>query len=249
MRGWAALALGAAVAAMVWIGDGAAGWAAAPPCPKPPQIQLPTPVSLNVYNPVVVFRHDVDLLGLPRVEGHMETPPAGWVLQGLTLTADHLDIRTRWVRQDLSDGRVCIWLASVAATLGIPEQHVYVANDYPEGSCEYRAVVTHEYKHVEINRRVVNSYGEPVLKALRAGVAQTNPLIFSNRNVQDSQVTGFLYTLMRPTVAAMTAELRRQNGAIDTPQAYIQEHAASGCKNWFPRGLPGYAHHGAPPPG
>jgi hypothetical protein len=215
------------------------GRAATPPCPKPAQIQLPAAVSFRVFEPKVVFRHDVDLLGLPRVEGHMEVPPQGWVLQGITITNDHLDIRTRTLRQTLPDGRVCIWLSWVEATLGMPEQHVYVANDYPDYSCEYRSVLAHENKHVTINRRVVQSFAEPMRKALQDGVTKVNPLIFSNAGVQDNQITGFLYTLMRPTWDAMRAELKKQNGAIDTPDAYREEHAASGCKNWFPRGVPG----------
>lgn len=217
--------------------------AADPPCPKPPQIQLPAQVSFRVFEPRVVFRHDVDLLGLPRVEGHMEVPPRGWVLQGVTITNDHLDIRAKTARQTLRDGRVCIWLVWVEATLGMPEQHVYVANDYPDYSCEYRSVLAHENKHVAINRTVVQSFAEPMRKALQDGVTKINPLIFSNGNIQDSQITGFLYTLMRPTRESMLAELKRQNGAIDTPDAYRQEHAASGCKDWYPRGVPGYARH------
>ena len=159
----------------------------------------------------------------------METPARGWVLQGLTLTNDHLDTRVKSVRQSLPDGRVCIWLSWVEATLGMPEQQVYVANDYPDYSCEYRAVLAHENKHVTINRTVVQSFAEPMRKALQEGVTKINPLIFSTANVQDSQITGFLYTLMRPVWTAMRAELKRQNGAIDTPEAYRQEHAASGC--------------------
>lgn len=72
-------------------------------------------------------------------------------------------------------------------------------------------------------------------------MVKVNPLIFSNANVQDSQITGFLYALMRPTWNAMRAELKRQNGALDTPDAYRRDHAASGCSNWFPRGVPGGA--------
>ncbi|MDR3438249.1 hypothetical protein [Telmatospirillum sp.] len=228
-----------AVLSLAFLSDGAT--AAENPCPKPPQVQLPAQVAFRIFEPRVVFRHDVDLVGLPRVEGHMEIPPRGWVLQGLTITNEHLEIRTKTARQVLPDGRACIWLFWVEATVGMPEQHVYVANDYPDFSCEYRSVLAHENKHVSINREVIRSFAEPVRKALQDGVTKINPLIFSNANVQDSQITGFLYSLMRPVQETMHAELKRQNGAIDTPEAYIQEHAASGCKNWFPRGVPGYS--------
>jgi hypothetical protein len=104
----------------------------------------------------------------------------------------------------------------VEATLGMPEQHVYVANDYPDYSCEYQSVLAHENKHVQINRTVVQSFAEPMRIALQDGVTKINPLIFSNTNVQDSQITGFLYGLMRPTWDRLRGELKRQNGAIDT---------------------------------
>jgi hypothetical protein len=221
-----------------WTGT---GFAADIPCPRPTQVSFPAQVAFRVYDPRVVFRHDVDLLGLPRVEGHMEIPPQGWVLQGVTITNDHLDLKLKTFKQNLSDGRVCVWLIAVEATLGMPEQHVYVASDYPDYSCEYRSVLAHENRHVEINRRVVHSFADRMRKALEDGVAKTNPLVFSNRNVMDSQISGFLYSLMRPTLEAMNAELKRENGAIDTPAAYIKEHADSGCKNWFPHGVPAYA--------
>lgn len=211
------------------------------PCPRPSQISAPAQVTFRVYDPLVIFRHDVDLFGMPRVEGHMESPPQGWVLQGVTITNEHLDLKLKTVRQTLPDGRVCVWLITVQATLGMPEQHVYVARDYPDYSCEYRSVLAHENKHVEINRRVVHSFADRMRKALEDGLAKTNPLIFSNRNVMDSQITGFLYYLMRPTQDAMHDQLKRENGAIDTPSAYIKEHAESGCANWFPNGVPAYA--------
>lgn len=38
------------------------------------------------------------------------------------------------------------------------EVTVYVAREYPVGSCNYKAVKRHEDKHVEIARRLVSEY-------------------------------------------------------------------------------------------
>jgi len=203
---------------------------AMPACPRPGGVSDPT-LDFQTLDPRLVLHHDVDLLGLPRVEGHMETVPRGWTLQGLTIANDQLEIRATWREQHFSDGRVCLWLDKVTARLGMPEQRVYIAADYAEGSCEYQAIMAHERRHVEINRQTVQAHASAVRRAIVDGIRESNPLPLSSP--PDTQlVVRRLQAYARPEAQQMISELRQRNGAIDTPDAYRREQAQSACHHW-----------------
>lgn len=199
-------------------------------CPRPNDLSA-FEFDFHVYEPRLVFRHDVDLLGLPRVEGHMETPPNGWTLQGLTITSDQLEIHAGWKEYHLSDGHVCLWINKLQVTVGMPEQRVYVAANYPEGSCEYNAILSHERQHVAINREVVQTYAGSIRQSLVSGVRDINP-IMTRGSADGPAVLRRLQSAARPDMQAMQAELHRRNGAIDTPDAYRRQQQLAGCSHW-----------------
>ena len=203
---------------------------AAEQCPRPPGIPEPR-LEFSVTQSQLVLHHDVDLLGLPRIQGHVETVPPGSALQGLTFSNDKLEIGISWRMQRFSNGNVCLWIDKVTATLGLPEQQVYVAANYPEGSCEYRAILAHENRHVAINRDTVQAHVPAIRQALLEGIRASNPLFLSTE--PDKQLLARrLQSFTNMEFQVMRAELRQRNGAIDTPEAYRQQQKDSGCRNW-----------------
>lgn len=229
----------------LWVGAVLAVFAAALPlesavaqCPQPPSEARNPTVRLDIIEPRLIYRHDVDLLGLARETRTFEMAPKGGVVLGLTKRSDQLRVQGRWAITRSLDGRSCIWPETVDARIGDPEMDVYVAANYPVGSCEYTVILEHENTHVAINRSVLQAYGQRIGAALRQAVSRMFPIITANP--QDAnRLPKVLINAVQPQVDAMLEELRRRNGEIDTPESYKRAHER--CQNWFPPGtrLPG----------
>lgn len=206
---------------------------AAAQCPETPPAARNPSVRVEVLEPKLVYRHDVDLFGLGRIKHTFEKAPTGWVMLGVTITSDHLAIQVRPVLLRRADGRLCVWVTDVAARLGDPELDVYVAANYPEGTCEYDVVREHENQHVEINRSVVRAWGPRIGAQLRDFVARSFPMVAAT-TADVQKIPRTLMDRLQPLFDAMNGELRQKNGAIDTPENY--RRTAARCKNWFPEG-------------
>lgn len=207
-------------------------------CPDVPAAARNPTVRLDVLEPRLVYRHDVDLHGLGRIRNTFEKAPAGWVMLGVTITSDQLSMQVRPLVSRQPGGRLCVWVADVAASMGDPELDVYVAANYPVGTCEYEVVREHENQHVEINRGVVRAWAPRVGAELRRVVASSFPMVLAS-TADVRRLPRMLMGRLQPLLDGMRAEMREKNGALDTPENY--RRTAARCKNWFPSGtrLPG----------
>lgn len=86
---------------------------------------------------------------------------------GLTLVLAGA-VQTYTGRAQALSGNECVVVHGVRI-LPMKEVTVYVAREYPVGSCNYRAVKRHEDKHVAIARRLVSEY-RPRLQQVVAGL-------------------------------------------------------------------------------
>lgn len=200
-------------------------------CPRPPGLAEPV-LDFQVVEPRVVLRHDVDLRGLPRIDGHVEQLPSNWTVQGLTMLNDRLDIQASWKEQRFSDGHVCLWPQAIKVMLGSAEEKVYVAADYPEGSCEYNAILGHEKRHVAINGESLRAHAGQIRQALMEGIRASTPLPLSQPTADKSLLSRRLSSFAGPAVSQLRTDLMARNHEIDTPDAYRAEQARSGCRNW-----------------
>ena len=75
---------------------------------------------------------------------------------GLTLVLAG-SVQTYTSQAQAQSGNGCVVVHGVRI-LPMKEVTVYVAREYPVGSCNYRAVKRHEDKHVAIARRLVSEY-------------------------------------------------------------------------------------------
>ena len=201
-------------------------------CPPPPPAAENPMVRFEVVQPRLIYRHDLDLLGLAGFSDTFETPAEGGVVLGLTRRNDSFSIATRVVASKIAGGRSCIWVAEVDAQLGGSDMDVYVASNYPVGSCEYDQVMAHENAHVAINNSVLEAYAPRIGAKLREAVHHF-PLV--TNNISDGKrVPGLLTEQIKPIYDAMIAELRRRNHALDTPESYRKSQDQ--CHNWFPPG-------------
>jgi hypothetical protein len=195
-------------------------------------------VHFEILDPKLIYRNDLDLVGLARIGDTFERAPEGNVVLGITIRSDQLNMRVGTRTMALPDGRQCVWATTVEAWIGNPELDVYVAANYVPGTCEHSVVLQHENQHVAIDRGVVRAYGPRIGAALRDIVRRSFPMVTTDPKLTD-RLPDWLMQSLRPLIDAMDADLERRNGALDTPENY--RRTAALCQNWFPPGtrMPG----------
>ncbi len=60
----------------------------------------------------------------------------------------------------------CVWVANIDLLLAHQVLDVYVASEYAPGSCQYQAILAHEYEHVDVAKRVMRGYEQRIRSAL-----------------------------------------------------------------------------------
>lgn len=224
------LAMGALLALAVW----APGWSSArAQCPEAANAAAPE-IDIHIPDPKIVYHHDVDLFGLPKLEHYSERPPTGAVLLGLTQIADAFTAQTFFTLYPLPGGRYCAVLRRVEAVLGNPVMNVYVAEEYPPESCEYKVVLAHENTHVRFNLDTLRDWLPTVKAALSEAAKHKFPAVFSHKP-DDNEMGQYLLSNMQATFALMGKDMAKRNATIDTPENYRRENAK--CHNWSREGF------------
>lgn len=201
------------------------GTARAELCQRPDR----EPVRVDVHTTVAAtaYRHDLGKHGIAQVQRTTNGVATPGTTVGLTVAsfAYRLSIGGRSWRR--SDGVWCQWISSVRVELSIPEQTVYVAREYPAGSCQHDAVTEHENEHVRLNQTILRDFGAQLSRPLRMVVDRINPIVSSDNS---SQVPRPLTAALERMMRDLEADRARANAAIDTEQNY--RATSTRCRNW-----------------
>lgn len=189
----------------------------------------PLQIDIQVRQPVIVYHHDVDLFGLPKLKNHSERPPPGQVILGLTMINRQMAAQYQVASVRLADGRVCIWVGRIDAVLGSPQMNVYVAEEYAPDTCEYRVVLDHENTHVRFNLETLRDWAPTIKAALVEAARRKFPAIFP-RPPSEADLNDYLLANMEDTFQLMGEDMARRNATIDTPENY--RRTAALCHNW-----------------
>lgn len=126
-------------------------------------------------------------------------------------------------------GQGCLYLKSIDVKIHI-DPTIYIANEYPSGSCMHTAVLTHERKHVREDQLIVNKYADYIGRALFSlmdaqgpafGPYDTARLPFVQQNIQNS-----VTKVVKKFNDQMNQERQRRQQAIDS----LEEYESIGAK-------------------
>lgn len=126
----------------------------------------------------------------------------------------------------------CLYLKEVEVKVHI-DPTIFIAKEYPQGSCMHNAVLTHERKHVKEDQLIVNKYSNIIGKALAKLVDSQGPafgpyeiarLPFVQQNIQNS-----LQKVVTKYNDMMNLERQRRQQAIDSLEEY--ESIGKRCKD------------------
>lgn len=117
----------------------------------------------------------------------------------------------------------CVYLKAANVTISI-DPTIFIAREYPKGSCYHNAVLTHEMKHVREDQLIVNKYVSRIGRALKDIIDSQNAAFGPYRLNQLSNVQINVQESINKVVTRfnedMNQERRRRQQAIDNIEEY-----------------------------
>lgn len=127
----------------------------------------------------------------------------------------------------------CLYVNKVEITITL-DSTIYIASEYPKGTCHYNAVLEHEKTHVAVDRELVNKYSNIIVKAVNntlktVGYAQ-GPFPANQMPEVQKKIDAYLSQIIGAYGKNFAAERNKRQGQVDTISEYNRVHAV--CENW-----------------
>jgi hypothetical protein len=174
------------------------------------------------------LRHDLSLAGIARLP---EAPKRSRT-QGLTLIRRAMAVR-RGYSAESGAGAVNAWLDDVEVTLSLSPITIYIPSEYPEGSCEYKALAEHERGHA----RVAAALAAAAVREMQDAFARApelpsprRPVVAAEHAQAIAALKGTVDRVLDPIYARFETELERAQAERDRPAGY--ERLFERCSGW-----------------
>jgi len=192
------------------------------------------PIRLNFETVRVdpTYNNSLNVTGVRRLfnrRGHVLAGDGHQQALGVTFVETRFSLAGSTEGQRRGSG-YCVYLETVQAEFGWNKMEVFVASEYPPGSCEYNAVLDHENQHVSINNTVLRELAPRIRAELEALLSQERAVFTSNPRAAGDQALRALHAKMDSILDAYEAELRRRNAVIDTAKNYAAINDL--CRDW-----------------
>jgi len=191
--------------------------------------QLPY-VSLDVNPGRINYITNRNRAGLRQVHAGYQIAGVNWTPIGLTVAELGLGLSVSVRAEAMGDGRFCAKIAAVEATLGYDVIDVYIASEYPRGSCQYNAVLDHERLHVIVFQDTLNQSFSNVESVLRQAADTAKPVLVRDPNKATKKFQAVLERAAKPLFYQINETLDRGNSALDTLENYEREQ--DNCVSW-----------------
>lgn len=126
--------------------------------------------------------------------------------------------------------QVCFWYDTIEVTLHI-RPTIFVASDFPKGTCMHNSILGHEHKHVIVDREIVNKYAALIGQAIRKEVSRNSifgPFSANQSKAMLSQIKTNMQASLKIYTTQMSAERKARQQAVDSLSEY--ERVNSSCK-------------------
>lgn len=204
-----------------------------PACPHDLEFDRTAPVTVVSHTVVTAVRHDLSLEGIARLPGTESLGPGG-KLQGLTVVHHQLSYKTGIaMTRPLFGGPRCAWIDKLTVDMTPDKMEIYVPSEYPENSCEYDQILSHERQHEETHRDALQLAVEEMRRALAKAdylPARGTPLAVADRPEAERRIEEMVDKATKPVYAEFKDSLRKRQAVIDLPENY--QWTERRCSHW-----------------
>lgn len=118
--------------------------------------------------------------------------------------------------------QVCMFYDAVEVSFHIFPT-IYIASEFPQGSCMHNAIKQHELKHINTDRQIVNRYAQAVGQSIKAEIQRQNvygPIDISQIKAMQALMKSKMENILLSYSAKMDAERRLLQQQIDSLAEY-----------------------------
>lgn len=187
---------------------------------SPPSINIHTSTDDISYN-YSLSKKDLDHFEISTVNPYASNviTDVGGLMKGGIETKQNLSFGTM---TNYATQEICFWYDKVDIYLHI-KPTIYIANDFPRGSCMFNAIMEHEQKHVLVDREIVNKYAATIGNAIQGDIARSRlfgPSPLSQKNEIQSAIGKKVQDLLNQYTTQMSDERRKRQQKIDSLEEY-----------------------------
>jgi hypothetical protein len=130
------------------------------------------------------------------------------------------------------DSGYCFWVRSVKVRLSYQAPDIYIAKNYPVGSCQYQAILAHELTHEAVARKVMKLYAPRFDEALISLLIPKSysAVVVSSREEARRETNAVLAKLIEPVYLDFRRYLDAAQSQVDSPRQYAKVRAK--CSKW-----------------
>lgn len=162
----------------------------------------------------------------------------GYTTKGLTYTKYKKRYNVK-IQKVIKDNKACIYPYEIDVYLGYPDMVIYIDKTYGKTSCEYKAILEHENKHVSIYQKNLKKYGMKIGKEMYDIVQELYPVEVQNpaeiNEVSDNIINDIIHKLKTDDIIVslennMESEIELQNKSLDSKESY--GFTKGKCSSW-----------------
>lgn len=133
----------------------------------------------------------------------------------------NLKYRSQWGAGTLTrrDGSGCL-RPQLTIELVLEPHEVYIAREFPKGSCAHQDILRHENTHVAINERKLDQVARDLKAKLRAFFG--NQVYYGDVGTLQQQLDEAIATYWVPYAMNRMKEVEADHAALDSPEEYAR---------------------------
>ncbi len=127
-------------------------------------------------------------------------------------------------------GQICFWHDSIDVMIHI-KPTIFIATEFPQGTCMHNSIMGHEQKHVVVDREIVNKYAALIGRAMQADVAQFRlfgPFPAAQQEAALATVRNRMQAILKQYTDQMSAERKQRQQAVDNIGEYERVNKSCG---------------------
>jgi hypothetical protein len=136
-----------------------------------------------------------------------------------------LEVRTNTEVSQLSYEQVrmrCLWVSELDIVIHI-NPIIYVASEFPKGTCMHNSVLEHEFKHIAVDRAIASKYKSKIRDVMGKAVYKIG-IIGPRRDIEvkriHNQINQYIEQNIKQITDQMYAERRKLQQGVDNFEEY-----------------------------
>ena len=188
-------------------------------------------VEINLTTHVRPFRldHTKTRAELKRISGRSGRV-LGSRINGLTTSELKFGLKAAFSMFELSSGVSCIQPSSINIEVYYDSHDVYVAQEFPVGSCQYSVTLEHEKEHVRINNEMLRASSRGLDRYLKEHLHGSFPQRVYSQTQGMNDALEEMSNVISKYTKEQSASVEVQHALLDSPRSYSEY--ASRCSRW-----------------